>query len=83
MREKWDLLGYSAVTFFYAKPGAKHNRPPMPASAAKRIMSIDELRREIPSFFKNATPGPPSLRMMKSADRDGKRMNAELTLRDF
>lgn len=46
MREKWDLLGYSAVTFFYAKPGARHNRPPMPASAAKRIMSLDELRRE-------------------------------------
>jgi len=46
MREKWDLLGYSAVTFFYAKPGAQHNRPPMPASAAKRIMSIDEIRRE-------------------------------------
>lgn len=46
MREKWDLLGYSAVTFFYAMPGAKHNRPPMPASAAKRILSIEDVKRE-------------------------------------
>lgn len=36
MREKWDLLGYSVVTFFYAKPGAVHNRP----AASKLLRSL-------------------------------------------
>ena len=44
MREKWNLLGYSAVTFFYAVPGATHNRPAMPDAAKKPIMSIDQLQ---------------------------------------
>ena len=44
MREKWNLLGYSAVTFFYAVPGATHNRPAMPKEASKPIMSIDQLQ---------------------------------------
>ncbi|MEQ1935554.1 MAG: hypothetical protein ABL962_16975, partial [Fimbriimonadaceae bacterium] len=46
MREKWNLLGYSAVTFFYAFPNAKHNRPPMPEAAKKAIVSGLELDRE-------------------------------------
>ncbi|MEQ1821207.1 MAG: glycoside hydrolase family 172 protein [Fimbriimonadaceae bacterium] len=46
MREKWDLLGYSATTFFYAMPGAKHNRPRMPNSARAKILSGYELERE-------------------------------------
>ncbi|MBS1728911.1 MAG: DUF2961 domain-containing protein [Armatimonadetes bacterium] len=45
MREKWNLLGYSAVTFFYARPGATHNRPPDPSAAAKPIMNIPELQK--------------------------------------
>jgi hypothetical protein len=46
MREKWDVLGYSAVTFFYALPGAKHNRPPMPSAVRAKILSGYELERE-------------------------------------
>jgi hypothetical protein len=45
MREKWNLLGYSAVTFFYAIPGAKHNRPALPSEAVSPIMSIDQLQK--------------------------------------
>lgn len=45
MREKWNLLGYSAVTFFYAIPGAVHNRPDMPEGAKKPIMSMSQLQR--------------------------------------
>ena len=45
MRNKWNLLGYSAVTFFYALPGAKHNRPGIPDAARKPIMSVEQLQR--------------------------------------
>jgi hypothetical protein len=44
MREKWNLLGYSAVTFFYAMPGATHNRPALPKESAKPIMSLEQLQ---------------------------------------
>ncbi len=46
MREKWSLLGYSAVTFFYGFPNIKHNRPPMPEAAKKAVVSGLELNRE-------------------------------------
>lgn len=42
IRHPWDLLGYSAVTYWYAKPGASHNRPALPAAAAKPIVSLAE-----------------------------------------
>ncbi len=32
--------GYAATTFFYALPGATHNRPPSPAEAAKGIPPV-------------------------------------------
>ena len=35
-----DFLGYSAVAFWYARPGATHNRPPQPEAAARPIMSL-------------------------------------------
>ena len=40
IRHPWDLLGYSAVTYWYAKPGATHNRLALPKEAAKPIVSI-------------------------------------------
>ncbi len=43
IRNKWNLLGYSAVTFFYAMPGAMHNRPPQPARSRAPIMSLAQL----------------------------------------
>lgn len=45
MREKWNLLGYSAVTFFYAFPGATHNRPDQPQAAQHPILSVTDLQR--------------------------------------
>lgn len=45
MREPWDLLGYSAVTFWYAVPGATGNRGPQPQEAARPIVSIPELQK--------------------------------------
>jgi hypothetical protein len=46
MREKWDLLGYSSVAFWYAMPGASSNRGAETASARKPIMSVGDLERE-------------------------------------
>ena len=45
MRKPWDLLGYSAVTFWYALPGATCNRPPQPEAAARPIVSIPRLQK--------------------------------------
>ena len=44
IRNPWNLLGYSAVTFWYAKPGASHNRPARPAEAARPIMALAEVK---------------------------------------
>ena len=46
MREKWDLLGYSSVSFFYAFPGASHNRPAVAGALMKPMMSIADLERQ-------------------------------------
>lgn len=43
MREPWDLLGYSAVTFWYAIPGAIHNRAPSDERARLPLMSIKQI----------------------------------------
>lgn len=45
MRTKEDLLGYAAAIFFYARPGAFHNRPADPLAASKPIMNLDRLRK--------------------------------------
>jgi hypothetical protein len=49
IRNAWDFLGYSTIVFWYALPGAVHNRPPLPGEAVKPIMTLKELddrRRE-------------------------------------
>ena len=46
MREKWDLLGYSSVAFWYAIPGAKSNRGADASAARKPILSVEDLERE-------------------------------------
>lgn len=43
MRNPWNLLHYSVVTFWYALPGAVHNRPPQPEWAARPAMTVEEL----------------------------------------
>ena len=45
IRNPWNLLGYSAVTWWYARPGATDNRPEMPKRAAAPIVSMAELDR--------------------------------------
>jgi len=42
-RNPWDLLGYSAVTFWYAVPGATSNRPADVAGARRPLMSLETL----------------------------------------
>jgi hypothetical protein len=42
-RRPTDYLGYSAVTFWYARPGATHNRPPQPTAASRPIMALADL----------------------------------------
>jgi len=62
IRHPWDLLGYSVVTYWYAKPGAIHNRPALPQAAAKPIVSLEQalkLRAEIKAKHLPA-PAPPA-----------------------
>ncbi len=42
-RRASDILGYSAVTFWYARPGAESNRGAEPVAAARPIMSLDTI----------------------------------------
>ena len=46
IRHPWDLLGYTAVTYWYAKPGAIHNRPALPEEAEKPIVSLDQALKQ-------------------------------------
>ena len=46
IRNPWNLLGYSAVTFWYARPGATDNRPGLPQVAARPIMSVAALQAQ-------------------------------------
>ncbi len=43
IRNSWNLLHYAVVTYWYARPGAVHNRPPQPDWAAKPVMTVEEL----------------------------------------
>ncbi len=43
IRNPWNLLHYAVVTYWYARPGATHNRPPQPDWAAKPPMTLEEL----------------------------------------
>ncbi|MCP4640793.1 MAG: DUF2961 domain-containing protein [bacterium] len=43
MRNPWDLLHYSATIFWYARPGATHNRTPQPEQATQPAMTVEEL----------------------------------------
>jgi len=45
IRHAWNLLGYSAVVFWCALPGARSNRPPRPAEAVRPLMALEELDR--------------------------------------
>jgi len=57
IRNPWNLLGYSAATFWYAKPGATHNRPPQPGLAAKPIPSVEDLKKMSEAIRQGQGPG--------------------------
>jgi len=54
-RNAWDFLGYSAVTYWYARPGATANRPPLSAAAAKPIVSLDDLDKRARAIREKST----------------------------
>jgi hypothetical protein len=63
IRNPWNLLGYSAVVFWYALPGATDNRPPQPAAAAQPIQTLAQLKRtsdaiRYPPVVPNGIPRP-------------------------
>ena len=43
IRNAWNLLHYAVVTYWYARPGVAHNRPPQPDRAAQPVMTVEEL----------------------------------------
>ncbi|MFM1943159.1 MAG: hypothetical protein RI897_2141 [Verrucomicrobiota bacterium] len=45
-RNPWNLLGYSAVTYYYARPQSQNNRPPNPQAATNPIMSLKQLQQQ-------------------------------------
>jgi hypothetical protein len=45
IRNPWDLLAYSMVTYWYGMPHARSNRPSKPDLAAKPIITLSELDR--------------------------------------
>jgi hypothetical protein len=61
IRHPWDFLGYSVVTYWYAKPGALHNRPALSTEAAKPIVSMEQalkLRAEIKTKLSGKSAAP-------------------------
>ena len=45
IRNPWNLLAYSMVTYWYGMPYARSNRPPIPELAAKPILTLPEMDR--------------------------------------
>ena len=43
MYSKYDFMHYTITTFWYARPGAKHNRPPDRASAVLTLLKYQDL----------------------------------------
>ncbi len=50
IRNPWNLLDYSAVTFWYGTPGARQNRPPQSDAASAPIPTLETLRRQSESI---------------------------------
>jgi len=43
IRNPWNLLAYSVVTYWYGRPGLTHNRPPLPYHAAAPILTLEQI----------------------------------------
>tara|TARA_R110002049_G_scaffold17731_2_gene68490 strand:+ start:4421 stop:6562 length:2142 start_codon:yes stop_codon:yes gene_type:complete len=46
-RSKSHFLQYAQTTFWYATPGVKHNKPPLPQFATAKLPSVDDLQDKI------------------------------------
>jgi len=47
IRYAWFLLQYSQTTFWYAMPGTKHNRIPLPEMASKPLPTLKSLQDKV------------------------------------
>lgn len=43
-RQRWHYLQYAQTTFWYAIPGVKHNRNPLPEMASAKLTSLEALQ---------------------------------------
>lgn len=43
-RQQWFFLQYAQTTFWYGLPGVRHNRPPMPDMASKKLPAVEDLQ---------------------------------------
>jgi hypothetical protein len=57
-RNSWNLLGYSSVVFWYAKPGAQSNRGADPEAAKKPLMSLEALDARSKALREKAAAPP-------------------------
>ncbi len=46
-RQRWHRLQYAQTTFWYALPGVKHNRKPLPEMAARKLTTLEQLQAEV------------------------------------
>ncbi|MCL3779913.1 DUF2961 domain-containing protein [Prolixibacteraceae bacterium JC049] len=46
-RQRWHYLQYSQTTFWYALPGIKHNRKPLPEMAAMKVPTLKDLQDKV------------------------------------
>lgn len=59
IRNPWNLLGYSVVTFWYGFPGGSDNRPAAPEAARIPILSVETLRQKSAAIqHRELRPGP-------------------------
>ncbi len=43
-RQRWHYLQYAQTTFWYGRPGVKHNRPPLPNMASMDLPTLEGLQ---------------------------------------
>ena len=43
-RQRWHYLQYAQTTFWYARPGVKHNRKPLPQMASQPLPTLEGLQ---------------------------------------
>lgn len=46
-RQRWHYLQYAQTTFWYALPGVKHNREPLPEMVSRGLLSLEWLQQVV------------------------------------